>query len=115
MLENASSFNPLRKIICGNFDARPPAWWKDDAPIIEGTEINSITIYHDIKQLIQTPIHLHPNLSSCINPIFMNEANIVCTYGFHPLLYSHYCHQINLLRFNINFHLKNKVFGIISR
>ena len=42
-------------IICGDFNARSPIWWKEGRSTVESTKINCRNTYHDLQQLISTP------------------------------------------------------------
>ena len=75
--------------------------WSDDIDTIERMQLESVTTYFGLYQMINEPTHILPSFTSCIDLIFTNQPNLVINSGTHPSLHQ-YCHdhvifaQINL-------------------
>ena len=55
----------------------------DDKTSFEGSTIETLTSQFGLHMLINEPIHLLQNSSSCIELIFTSQANIVVESGVH--------------------------------
>ena len=69
--------NPLFVLITSDFNVRSINWWKNDLSTSEGTQVDSLTAFYGLSQIISDPTHILPNLSSCIDLIFTNQPNLV--------------------------------------
>ena len=79
--------NPLLVLILGDFNVRLINWWKNDLSTSEGTQVDSLTTSYGLSQIIFDPTHILPNSSSCIDLIFINQANLVTESGVHSFLH----------------------------
>ena len=72
-----------------------------DKTSFEGSTIESITSQFGLHQLINEPIHLLQNSSSCIDLIFTSQSNIVVESGVYPSYCPNYHHQIIFAKFDL--------------
>ena len=79
-------------LVTGNFSVKSSSWWSDDIDTIEGMQLESITPYYGLYQIINDATHILPLSTSCIDLIFTNLPNLVINTGTHPLLHQ-YCHN----------------------
>ena len=94
------SQDPIFLLVTGDFNARSSSWWKNDCVTRECDEIESITCYYVLSQLISDPTHIFRNYSSCIELIFPNQPNFVIDSGAHPSLHPSCHHQIIFSKLN---------------
>ena len=87
--------------IIGDFNAKSCNWYSHDKTSFKGSTIESITSQFGLHQLINEPIHLLQNSSSCIDLIFTSQPNIVVESGVHPSLHPNCHHQIIFAKFNL--------------
>ena len=87
--------------IVGDFNAKFCNWYSHDKTSFEGSSIESITSQFALNQLINEPIHLLQNSSSCIDLIFTSQPNIVIASGVHPSFHPNCYHQIVFAKFNL--------------
>ena len=60
--------NPFLSILCGDFNARSPAFWEGDVENNEGRLLNELMISNSLEQLISEPTHVRDDGSqSCID------------------------------------------------
>ena len=86
--------NPLFLLItAGDFNVRSTNWWKNDLSTSEGTQVDSLTTYYGLSQIISDPTHILPNSSSCIDLIVTNQPNVVNEGGVHLPLHPK-CHHL---------------------
>ena len=69
--------NPFLNTIVGDFNGRCSSWWKDDIDNHVGLELESLTSFYNLTQIIDSPTHILPNSSSCIDLIFCSQPNLV--------------------------------------
>ena len=69
------SEQPYVYIILGDFNGR--CWWPEDTDNKWGVEIDSLTSFHGLSQLIDCPTHILPASSSCIDLIFCSLSSLV--------------------------------------
>ena len=67
--------NSFFYLILGNFNAQSPIWWDDDKISIEGARLDTLSLFHGLRQLIKEPTHLMENSASFIDLIFTNQPN----------------------------------------
>ena len=96
-----SDRNPTSIIILGDFNARSSSWWTDDITNFEGSQIDSLTTFYNLYQLISEPTHILQYSQSCIDLIFTNQPNLVIDSGVHPSLYPQCHHQITFCKINL--------------
>ena len=63
--------------------------------------IKAITSQFERKQLIQEPIHILSNSSSCIDLVFTSQPNPVIESGVHSSLHENCHHQLVYAKFNL--------------
>ena len=86
--------NLLFVLITGDFNVRSTNWWKNDLSTSEGTQVDSLTTSHDLRQIISDPTHILTNSSSCIDLIYTNQPNLVTESRAHPSLHPKCHYQI---------------------
>ena len=97
--------HPYLSILTGDFNSRCSSWWTEDIDNQCGIEIESLTSFFGMHQLIDSPTHILQNSSSCIDLIFCSQPNLVMSSGTHPSLFPTCHHQIIYanLDFKVNF------------
>ena len=65
------------------------------------TQLESITSYYGLHQIIYEPTHILPSSASCIDLIFTNQPNLVINSGVHPSLHQNCHHQIIFAKINL--------------
>ena len=86
-------------LVTGDLNVRASSWWSDDIDTIS-VQLESVTSYYGLYQIITEPTHILPSSASCIDLIFIDQSNLVINSGVHPSLHQN-CHhrifaQINL-------------------
>ena len=88
-------------LIIADFNAKPCNWSINDTTTPEGAQLDSITSFYGMKQLISEPTHILQQSSSCIDLIFANQSIIVMDSGvdlsIHPICH----HQIIYWKLNL--------------
>ena len=79
--------NPHFILVTGDFNVRSSCWWKNDLTTSKGNQVNAITSSYRLSQRICEPKHILPNLSSCIDLIFINQNNLIMDSGVHASLH----------------------------
>ena len=92
LLAHLTSFRPYLLLIIGDFNAESSSWWSGDVDNIEGTQLESITSFYGLHQIINESTHILPSSSSCIDLIFTNQPNMIRNSGVHPSLHQN-CHD----------------------
>ena len=82
-LDAISVKNPFLTVVLGDFNTKPNLWYKNDKATYEGSEIDGRASQFGLHQLINEPIHLTRNTSSCIDLIFTSQTNLVMESGIH--------------------------------
>ena len=85
----------------GDFNAKCCNWLINDIATPGGVQLDSITSLYGTKQLISEPAHILQQSSSCINPIFTNQLNIVMDSGVDSSLRPKCHHQIIYSKLNL--------------
>ena len=93
--------NPFLMTAIGDFNAKSKNWYSQDKTSFEGKTIESINSQFGLYQLVNEPIHLLENSSSCINLIFRSQPNFVVESGVHPSLHPNCHQQIVFAKFNL--------------
>ena len=86
-LSNINDLNPACSVITGDFNARSPQWWVVDKENNEGLKISFLTSSGGYSQLIDQPIHITKESSSCIDLIFTSNPSFISTSGVELSLY----------------------------
>ena len=69
-LELLAQKNPFLLTAIGDFNAESSNWYNKDKTSFEGNTIENVTSLLVLYQVINEPIHILPNSSSCIDLIF---------------------------------------------
>ena len=88
-------------LMIGDFNAKSCNWSINDTTTPEGAQLDSITSLYGMKQLIPEPTHILQQSSSCIDPIFTNQSNIVMDLGVDSSLRPKCHHQIAYSKLNL--------------
>ena len=91
---NIKNCNPFLTIFLGDFNARNILWWSGDAINSEGLDVNLLSSYYNLHELINTSKHILPNSESCIDLFFTFQPNLVSESGVHASLFPSCHHQI---------------------
>ena len=75
ILSNVNDVSATLSVIAGDFNAKWSRWWSLDKDNAEGREINSSTSACGYSQLINKPIHVTKESSSCIDLIFATSPD----------------------------------------
>ena len=94
--------NPYIMVVLGDFNAKLNSWYANDNINIEGSKIDILTASFSFNQIINEPIHILNNSSSCIDLIFTSQPNLVIESGVHSSLHANFHHQITYVKFNLN-------------
>ena len=102
LLSDISTRKPTVSIITGDFNARSSSWSPDDINNSEGTNLYSLTSSNGFYQLINEPIHVQSNSSSCNDILFTDQPKLSVNSGVHASLHPNCHHQIVYTSFNLN-------------
>ena len=91
-------------IVLGDFNCKSNKWYWQDAPSVEGNDIDYLTCQYGLKQLINEPTHVLVNSATCIGLIFCSQPNLVSESGVLSSLHSNCHHQIIYAKFNLKIH-----------
>ena len=80
--------NPFLVVVIGYFNARSSSWCINDKSNYEGSEIECLATEYDLQQVIDEPIRLLQNSSSCIDLTFTSQPNLVIDASAHPSLHA---------------------------
>ena len=100
-LQTIYSLQPFLITVLGDFNAKSSNWCSDDSSTNEGIQIESLTSYYGLHQLITEPTHILPNSSSCIDLIFTSQPNLVLKSGVLASLHSNCHHNITFAKFDL--------------
>ena len=100
LLKQIVNLNPFMYVILGDFNARSSSWWTGDINSVEGMQIESLTSYYSLSQVISDPTHILPGSSSCIDLIFTNQPNLIIHSGVNSSLHPSCHHQITFAKIN---------------
>ena len=95
------SQNPHFILVTGDYNVLSSCWWKNDLTTSEGNRIDAITSSYGLSQFICEPTHVLPDLSSCIDLIFINQNNFIMDSDAHPSLHPTCHHQIVYAKLNL--------------
>ena len=99
-LDSIINKNQFLIIALGVFNAKTTNWYKNDINSYEGLKIDTITCQLGLQQIINEPIDLTSNSSSCIDLIFTSQPNLVMeswNFSVHPNCH----HQIVFAKINL--------------
>ena len=77
LIVHLNSFIPHLLLIVGDFNARSSRWWSGNVDNIGCTQLESMTSFHGLNQIINEPTCILPSSSSCIDLIFTNQPNMI--------------------------------------
>ena len=92
---NINICNPFLTIFLGDFNARNTLLWSGDVINSEGLDINKLSSYYNLHQLINTPTHILPNPELCIDFFFTSQPNLVSEIGVRASLLPTTTHKNN--------------------
>ena len=101
-LDNVSNKNPYISFFLGDFNARNSNWWSEDIDNSQGLDIDELSSYYILTQLIKDPTHILPYSKSCIDLIFTSQPNLVTDSGVHSSLSPACHHQIVFTKFDLD-------------
>ena len=101
LLADITNRHPHFMLLLGNFNAKSKSWFINGQSSSEGTQLESLTSLHGMKQLLAESAHVLENSSSCIDLIFTNQPNLIMDARVHPLLYSKCHHQVIYAKINL--------------
>ena len=104
IFSDINKLKPSLSVVTGDFNARSSSWWSDGINTTEGTNLFSLTSSNRFSQLINEPIHIQTNISSCIDLIFTDQPNLSMNSGVHSSLHPNCHHHIVHSSFNFNIH-----------
>ena len=102
LLSDINKRKPSLSVITGDFNARSSYWWCKDINTTEGSNLFSLTSSNGFSQLINEPMHIQANSSSCIDLILTDQPNLSKNSGVHSSLHANCHHHIVHSRFNLN-------------
>ena len=73
MLDLLAQKNPLLLTTIGHSSAKSSNWYNKDKTSFGGNTIENVTLQLGLHQLINEPVHILPNRSSCIDLIFTSQ------------------------------------------
>ena len=85
-------------LLLGDYNARNTNWWHHDITTTEGIQLETTTTIYGFQKLIDEPTHIRKNSSSCIDPIFTNQPNLIINRRSHPSLHENCQHQITFAK-----------------
>ena len=90
-------------MITGDFNALSSKWWRLDKENAEGVEINYLTSACGYSQIINQPIHMTKESSTCIDLIFTKSPNLISDTGVELSLFdkSHYSLLYGVIDFKV--------------
>ena len=100
------SQSPHFILVIGDFNVRSSSWWKNDLKASEGNQVDAITSFYGLNQLIFEPTNILPKLSSCIDLIFINQNYFIMDSGLHAFLHPNCHHQLIYAKLNLKIQLK---------
>ena len=77
VIVHLNSFIPHLLLIVGDFNACSSRWWSGNVDNIGCTQLESMTSFHGLNQIINEPTCILPSSSSCIDLIFTNQPNMI--------------------------------------
>ena len=95
------SQSPHFILVTGDFSVRSSSWWKNDLKASEGNQVDAITSFYGLNQLIFEPTNILPNLSSCIDLIFINQNYFIMDSGLHASLHPNCHYQLIYAKLNL--------------
>ena len=93
--------DPFLTSVLGDFNAKSSNWWSGDNTSHEGLQIDSLTSFYGLHQIISEPTHILNNTSSCIDLIFTSQPNLVSNSGVYSSLHNNCHHNIIYAKFNL--------------
>ena len=85
----------------GDFNVKSCNWSTNDTITPEGAQLDSVTSWYGMKQLIPEPTYILQQSCKCIDLIFTNHPNIVVDSGVDSSLHSKCHHQITYSKLNL--------------
>ena len=101
VITDMSLSNPAFRLILGDFNCMSNSWRKGNISTKEGIDLESVSSSYGLHQRITDPTHIPPQSSSCIDLIFIAQANLVIDSGVHSALHANCHHQITHCKLNL--------------
>ena len=89
------------ELILGDFSCKSNSWWEGDISTKEGIDLESLSLFHGLHQLITDPTDILPQSSSCIDLIFIGQTNLVIKSGVYSSLHASCHHQVTHCQLNL--------------
>ena len=100
-LENLMQRNPFLVMAFRDFNSKSSKWFCQDKNRFEGDAIENKISQFALHQVIKEPTHILDTSSSCIDPIFTPQPNLMTESGVHSSLHSNCHHQKIFAKFNL--------------
>lgn len=95
LIVNIFNEKPAVVILAGDFNARSPIFWENDAENSSGKRLCDIMTSNGMEELINEPTHFpRDEIETCIDLIFTDQPYLFTDYGVLPSLDSFCKHQI---------------------
>ena len=82
-VENIQAKKPDCIIITGDFNCRTQQWWSADIEDHHGTALDDLIQSKNLSQLIDEPMHIINDSSSCIDLIITSQPFLFVEHGMH--------------------------------
>ena len=105
ILSNVNDVSATLSVIAGDFNAKWSRWWSLDKDNAEGREINSSTSACGYSQLINKPIHVTKESSSCIDLIFATSPDRIKETGVELSIFEKCHHKLKYGIIDFKIHL----------
>ena len=94
--------NPFLIVLIGDLNAKSKNVYCHDKSSHEGIAMENVTAQFGLKQIINEPTHISNTSSSCIDPIFTSQPNLITDSGVHSSLHPNCHHQIVFAKLNLH-------------
>ena len=100
-LETLAQRNPFLMVVIVDFNAKSKHLCSQDSTNFEGISIENVTSQFGLNQIIKEATHILETSSSCIDPIFTTQPNLMVESGVLQSLHPNCHHQIVFAKFNL--------------
>ena len=100
-LETLAQRNPFFMVVIVDFNAKSKHLCSQDSTNFEGISIENVTSQFGLSQIIKEATHILETSSSCIDPIFTTQPNLMVESGVLQSLHPNCHHQIVFAKFNL--------------
>ena len=102
LLSDRNKCKPSLSVIADDYNARSSYWRCKDINAKEGANLYSLTSSNGFYQLINEPMHIQANSSSCIDLLLTDQPKLSMNSEVHSSLHPNCHHHIVHSRFNLN-------------